>query len=313
MDTSHELALRYNEALPPRIRRYLNGRGIVDYLIDQNLLGWNEGWITIPIFNRVRDLAFFKLAKDPDDKRPGPKMIAAAGSSVELYGWERVKAKPSRLIICEGEFDRLVLESNGFAAVTSTGGAGVFRTEWAEEIRPIPEVFICFDRDEAGRAGARRIAEVITHAKIVELPEEIGNGGDVTDFFVRLRRTAEEFTALLERASPAEPREVPRALPAAHAQPVVAPEREVDRLKAQVPIEAVVGRYAPLALSGQTYVGLCPFHEDHHPSLAVYPESRRFYCFGCQAHGDVIEFLMRVEHLRFPEALAVLRQLASAR
>jgi DNA primase len=75
-------------------------------------------------------------------------MLATRGSYVELYGWGHVLAKPPQIIICEGEFDRFVLESKGFRAVTSTGGAGTFREEWAKEFEDIPEVYICFDRDK---------------------------------------------------------------------------------------------------------------------------------------------------------------------
>src|SRR5260370_33683493 len=101
-----------------------------------------------------------------------------------------------------GEFGRLVMEANGFAAVTSTGGAGTFRAEWAKEIEPISEVYICFDRDPAGRRGAVRVGLMIPQAKLVELPEEVGLGGDVTDYFVGLKRSREDFIQFLERAQP---------------------------------------------------------------------------------------------------------------
>src|SRR5262249_7271193 len=152
------------------------------------LLGWNGWRITIPIFNRDGKAAFFKLAKDPDDLLPGPKMIATKGARAELYGWEQVLAGPPRIIICEGEFDRLVWEANGFYAVTSTAGVGTFKAEWANEFAAIREVYICFDRDAAGKKGALRLAQMIPQAMVVELPEEVGEGGDVTDFFVRLGR-----------------------------------------------------------------------------------------------------------------------------
>jgi len=52
--------------------------------------------------------------------------------------------------------------------------------------------------------------------------------------------------------------------------------------------------------------GLCPFHPDHNPSLAVYPD--HFYCFGCGAHGDVIDWVMKLHNLSFNEALKYLTE-----
>ena len=293
-----------------RIRDYVNHRGITDAVVDLHQLGWNGERITIPIFDRDGRLSFFKLAKDPADTKPGPKMISPPGTTAELYGWERVRTKPCRIVICEGEFDRLVLETHGLAAVTSTGGAGVFRTEWAEAFAGIPEVYVCFDRDEAGRKGALHVARIIPQAQIVELPEEVGVGGDVTDYFVRLGRTREDFLELLKTASsagsekPAERRspQMPRAAREGDA--------EARRLKSLVRLEEVVAARVPLRPSGATLMGRCPFHDDRSPSFTVYPLTQTFHCFGCGAHGDVIEFLMRSEGLTFSEALRVIRDLA---
>ena len=140
------LAANYHKTLPGRIRQYLNNRGITDLLIDYHVIGWNGNRITIPIYNREGEIAFFKLAKDPEDQT-GPKMMASPGAYAELYEWGAVLPEPGRIIICEGEFDRIVLEGNGFIAVTSTAGAGVFRKDWAKEFANIPEVYICYDRD----------------------------------------------------------------------------------------------------------------------------------------------------------------------
>ena len=206
------LAQRYHDAMPIRIREYLNHRGIIDDAIDLHLLGWNGERITIPIFDRDARLAFFKLAKDPLDRGQGPKMLVPGGTSAELYGWERLRGKPPRIVICEGEFDRLALESRGIAAVTSTGGAGVFRKEWTEDFLGIPEIYVCFDRDLAGTRGALRIARWLPQIRIVELPEEVGPGGDVTDLFVRLEWTRDNFLRLLEKSRPA-PVDVSAAAP----------------------------------------------------------------------------------------------------
>lgn len=304
----HELALSYHRQLPDRIRAYLNARAIPDDLIHRHLLGWNGRRITIPIPNRDREIAFFKLARDPEADPAEPKMLATRGSRLELYGWETVLAKPERLIICEGEFDRLVLEARGFDAVTSTGGAGSFRREWAEAFAGNPEVFICYDRDEAGRDGALRVARLIPQARIVDLPEEVGEGGDVTDFFVRLGRSREDFESLLVAARPAPPPPPPSPrilLPSATTPDLAA---RVERIKQAIAIEDLIAQYVELRPSGRNMVGLCPFHQDREPSLVVFPETRSFHCFGCRAGGDVISFLRLKTDCSFSEALDSLEQ-----
>jgi len=305
------LAMEYHRAIPERIRRYLNGRGIPDPVIDLHLLGWNGERITIPVFDRDGKLAFFKLAKDPEDPAAGPKMLTPAGTHAELYGWERVRVKPCRIVICEGEFDRLVLESQGIAAVTSTGGAGVFRQEWAKEFEPIPEVFVCFDRDEAGRNGARRVARLLSQAKLVELPDEVGEGGDVTDFLVRRVKGREEFLRLLQDARPLTREETSDPIGKGRAASGKGARDDVQYLKSRIGIEKLVGRYVSLRMRGENYVGRCPFHDDNDPSLVVYPKTQSFYCFGCRKHGDVVDFLREMEALSFGEALDVLRDLAA--
>src|SRR5712692_6213606 len=294
------LAAEYHRVLPERIREYLHSRGIPDEIVNRHFLGWNGSRITIPIFNRKGICAFFRLAKDPDDKSDSPKMLSSLGTHVDLYGWEVLRLRPKRVIICEGEFDRLVLEANGFEAVTSTGGAGTFKEEWAEAFIEISGVYICFDHDEPGQRGALRIARMVAHAKIVELPSDVGDGGDVTDFFVRLGRSSEDFERLLSEARLGPPIPLAVLVPAGARDDARSTEREkIERSKHAVPIEQVVGAYVGLRPSGITLVGICPFHEDHKPSFTVYPETKTFHCFGCRAHGDALTFLQKVEHLSF--------------
>lgn len=69
---------------------------------------------------------------------------------------------------------------------------------------------------------------------------------------------------------------------------------DLDQLKAQNPIVEVAQRYGVnIQPSGRGYRALCPFHDDHNPSLHIYPEEGRFKCFGvgCGLHGDVIDFV----------------------
>ena len=60
---------------------------------------------------------------------------------------------------------------------------------------------------------------------------------------------------------------------------------------------------------GNTLMGLCPFHDDKNPSLAVYPQTGTFRCYGCQKYGDVITFVREVERLSFAETLSRLEQI----
>ncbi len=303
-----DVAIQYHEALPNRIRQYLNGRGISDEIINSNIIGWNGWRITIPIYNRQGEVVFFRLAKDPDDPRPAPKMLSSPGSTVELYGWDEVLKRPQEIIICEGEFDRLVLQAQGFAAVTSTGGAAAFRPEWADQIRQIENVYTCFDNDQAGRNGAQVVALMIAHAKVVQWPQEVGEGGDVTDFFVRLKRTRDDFLKLLRNAKPAESssaRKQPANKPEMQSMDSLRTQR-LQRIKTEVRIERVIAEYIQLRPSGKNLVGRCPFHEDRTPSFTVYLQSNTYYCFGCKAHGDVIAFVRAMEGLSFAQALEVL-------
>ena len=82
---------------------------------------------------------------------------------------------------------------------------------------------------------------------------------------------------------------------------------EIEQLKASYPIENVIGETVKLERKGTNYVGLCPFHEDHHPSLVVNPQKQTFKCFACGEHGDVIEFIEKTEHCNFMEAVGKLK------
>lgn len=197
-----EYALQYHAQMPLRIRQYLNGRGISDSIIRRYLLGWSGWRITIPIYDRLGDVWFFKLAKDLADPSDSPDMLAAPDGAAELYGWEHVTHAVDQVVICEGEFDRLLLESLGYAAVTSTASDRAFRSGWAKALSVIPRVYVCFHRDAGGRASAARIGRLIRHARIVTLPVQVGDQGGITDFFVRLNRSCAMFDELLAAARP---------------------------------------------------------------------------------------------------------------
>lgn len=84
--------------------------------------------------------------------------------------------------------------------------------------------------------------------------------------------------------------------------------QEINNIKQSAPqIEEVIGRYVQLTRKGKSLLGLCPFHEDHHPSLSVNPEKQYFTCFACGEKGDVIHFLQKIEGVSFGEAMKKLK------
>ncbi len=75
----------------------------------------------------------------------------------------------------------------------------------------------------------------------------------------------------------------------------------------------VVGAAVSLTRKGKDYVGLCPFHNDHKPSLSVSASKQIFKCWSCGAGGDVIAFVQKLHRLEFREALALLADRAGIR
>jgi len=77
----------------------------------------------------------------------------------------------------------------------------------------------------------------------------------------------------------------------------------ISRVRDASDIVEIVGDEVKLRRAGRRWQGLCPFHDEKTPSFSVNPERGLYYCFGCHAGGDVIDFVMRLESLSFPEAV----------
>jgi DNA primase len=85
----------------------------------------------------------------------------------------------------------------------------------------------------------------------------------------------------------------------------------VKQVKEANDIVEVVGEYLSLRKAGPTYKGLCPFHDDHHPSFDVDPRRQRYRCWSCGKYGDVISFVQEHDHVGFVEALQLLARRAN--
>ncbi|MDT7602913.1 MAG: primase [Acidobacteriota bacterium] len=86
------------------------------------------------------------------------------------------------------------------------------------------------------------------------------------------------------------------------------PQTFLDDLKRQADIVRVVQDYVSLKKKGANWMACCPFHQEKSPSFSVNPSKEMFYCFGCGKGGNVITFVMEMEHLSFPEAIKVVAE-----
>ena len=84
------------------------------------------------------------------------------------------------------------------------------------------------------------------------------------------------------------------------------PREYITELVQRSDITDVVESYVQLRRRGRTHTGLCPFHNEKTPSFVVYPETQSFYCFGCGAGGDVINFIKRINNVDYLEAVKFL-------
>ena len=80
--------------------------------------------------------------------------------------------------------------------------------------------------------------------------------------------------------------------------------KDIDLVRERTDLKAVVEEFVTLRSAGVgSFKGLCPFHDERTPSFHVRPGVGTYHCFGCGAHGDVISFLMELEHTTFTETV----------
>ena len=80
----------------------------------------------------------------------------------------------------------------------------------------------------------------------------------------------------------------------------------INEIRNSIDIVDVISKYVPLVARGKNYFGVCPFHDDHSPSMSVSKDKQIYKCFSCGATGNVFNFVMDYENVSFPEALKIL-------
>lgn len=180
--------------------------GITIQAIEKWRMGWIESneRVVLPIKNKSGDYYNTRMYKYPgaDGMAPKNKMISRKGSRASLWPLEALSHQ--EVIITEGEFKAIIMWINAFNTITGTAGAGTWKGEWNEFFRG-KDVVLLLDADEAGRKGAEKLSysiyPLVKSLKNIDLIECRDAGyKDVTDWFVKLGKTADELRAKITAA-----------------------------------------------------------------------------------------------------------------
>ena len=83
-------------------------------------------------------------------------------------------------------------------------------------------------------------------------------------------------------------------------------ENTINQIRISSDIVKIISDYIPLKKKGRNYIGVCPFHADHSPSMSVSPEKQIYKCFACGAAGNVFKFVMDYENVNYIEAIKII-------
>lgn len=187
-----EAAHRYAQAISEEALAYLAGRGISEETAVRYRLGTitdpieghqgYEGWISIPYFTALDLCVGFKFRRLDDGK---PKYGAPIGQKSHLFNVVATMANTKSIVICEGEFDAIVMETCGVPAV-GVPGVAAWKPYYTKLFNGFDIVYIVGDNDvkedgtNPGAEFSRRVAQEVSNSQIVTLPP----GLDITDFYL---------------------------------------------------------------------------------------------------------------------------------
>ena len=80
-------------------------------------------------------------------------------------------------------------------------------------------------------------------------------------------------------------------------------EQSIEQVRQTADVVEVISSYVSLKQKGRDFKGLCPFHTEKTPSFSVSPQRQIYKCFGCGKGGGVINFIMDIENIQFPDAV----------
>ena len=170
-------------------------RGLSGEVIDKYRLGYykTKKRFAIPVIQGDRCVNIRLYSPDKE-----PKILPiSSGRSIQLYPEEQLQNK--EVWLCEGEFDSLCGISHGLNCITVTGGAGSWRDEFTSFFEG-KKINIVYDCDPGGRKGAERVADLLSRvAEIKVIDLRLGEGEDLTDWFVIYGKSKEELLELIRK------------------------------------------------------------------------------------------------------------------
>lgn len=195
-DTIEEHRLGYADG---GLRAHLEAKNISQQdmiasgLVRQNGSDFFNGQITIPYMVDSNVVSI-------RGKNIGGKYLTPPGNKAYPYNVDTIKDAPLEVVVCEGEFDALIVEQMGHTAI-GVPGAGTWQDSWTPYLDDTQRVFLCFDPDDAGRVGAEKVSTKLGgKAKIVTLPEDSPEN-DISEWIVGHGHTADDFGLLLGRST----------------------------------------------------------------------------------------------------------------
>jgi DNA primase len=194
-----EAAEHYSQNINVEALAYLEGRGISEEVAAKYRLGtitdpieghqMYEGWISIPYFTALDICVGFKFRRLDDLK---PKYGAPIGQKSHLYNVPAVMEDSNRIVICEGEFDTIIMNEIGVPAV-GVPGVAAWKAFYPKLFSGFDTIYIIGDNDtredkdtNPGMEFSRRVASEVLNGQIVQLPP----GMDITDFYLAEGREA---------------------------------------------------------------------------------------------------------------------------
>lgn len=186
---------------PSALKVMTGKRGLERETLEKFEIGWHGERYTIPV--RDYDGVLQNVRRyNATARQPKDKMLNLTGHGEARLFLPHILKDQDEVVITEGEMDAIIGQQHGLPTMSHTAGASVWKTEWSPMFEG-KTVFICYDVDDAGYAGARKVATSVSKfaaaVHIIKLPLT-AKGSDLTDYLVDNGYSASDFRELMDKA-----------------------------------------------------------------------------------------------------------------